>query len=250
MPAGCCSSLRDLSHAGPEAELKAHRDGISRVPEGYQGDYNIRKLFGSRELYAETSTRHHTTGQFEAPSAIARPERWFDSQQLFHRRPPHALLPWLLAEGSLTRLLTGASAGDFRVQRIAQGWQRPTLSESRLLGLAPDQRALVREVVLYGRGEPWVYGRSILPAQTLNGELRRLRRLQNSSLGALLFSYPQLHRAPFQLAYVDGATLPGLAQCAASLWGRRSRFELQHRALIVSEVFLPAFVARLPLPPR
>jgi chorismate-pyruvate lyase len=34
------------------------------------------------------------------------------------------------------------------------------------------------------------------------------------------------------------------------LWGRRSRFELRQRALIVSEVFLPAFQGRLPMPPH
>jgi chorismate lyase len=153
-------------------------------------------------------------------------------------------LPWLLAEGSLTRLLIAASAGDFRVERIAQQWQRPTLSEARLLGLIPSSRALVREVILWGCGEPWVYGRSILPAQSLCGDLRRLRQLQNSSLGTLLFQYPDLHRAPFQLSPIDGETLPAPISCVATLWGRRSRFELQRRALIVSEVFLPAFVAR------
>lgn len=216
--------------------------GWRRYRAEYQGDYNIRKLFGSRELYAETSTRHHTTGQSTPP----RPARWSDHHRPFHPRPPRALLPWLLAEGSLTRLLVAAAAGEFRVQRIAQRWQRPTLSEARLLGLAADRRALVREVILWGRGEPWVYGRSILPARTLTGDLRRLRGLRNSSLGALLFRHPGLRRAPFQLARVDGRTLPAPAHCDAALWGRRSRFELRQRALIVSEVFLPAFVARLP----
>jgi chorismate--pyruvate lyase len=199
-------------------------------------------------LYAETSTRHHTARTTPSTPA-SRSERWHDFNQLFHRRAPNSLLPWLLAEGSLTRLLIKASGGDFRVQRIEQGWGRPTRSEAQLLGLPPGRRALIREVILWGRGEPWVYGRSILPVSTLSGDLRRLRRLQNSSLGALLFSYPQLRRAPFQLAVVDGRTLPGPAQCAQTLWGRRSRFELRQRALIVSEVFLPAFQQHLPMPP-
>lgn len=195
-------------------------------------------------MYAETSTRHHT-----ARTTTSRSERWHDFNQLFHRRAPRSLLPWLLAEGSLTQLLIKASAGDFRVQRIEQDWGRPTRSEARLLGLPEGRRALIREVILWGRGEPWVYGRSILPVSTLSGDLRRLRRLQNSSLGALLFTYPQLRREPFQLAVVDGNTLPGPARSAETLWGRRSRFELRQRALIVSEVFLPAFQRRLPLPP-
>lgn len=194
-------------------------------------------------MYAETSTRHHT-GHHTGRRTAGPPGRWRDFNRALHRDAPRALLPWLLAEGSLTRLLIAASDGDFRVQRIDQSWRRPTHSEARLLDLPIGQRALIREVVLWGRGEPWVYGRSILPVHTLGGDLRRLRRLQNSSLGALLFSYPQLHRAPFQLARIDGATLPEPARCDAPLWGRRSRFELRQRALIVSEVFLPAFLAR------
>jgi chorismate--pyruvate lyase len=196
-------------------------------------------------LYAETSSRHHTART--TSTAIG---RWFDFSQLRHRRIPLALRAWLLGRGSLTQSLIKASAGDFRVQRIAHNWQRPTLSEARLLGVAPDSLALVREVVLWGRGQPWVYGRSIMPARSLDGDLRRLRRLQNSSLGALLFSYPQLHRAPFQLAQIDGNTLPEAARCDALLWGRRSRFELRRRALIVSEVFLPAFQSEIPTSPR
>jgi chorismate lyase len=200
-------------------------------------------------LYAETSTRHHTA-RIARGTAASRSQRWHDFDQIFHRRAPLHLLPWLLAEGSLTRLLVRAADGDFRVQRIHQGWGRPTRSEARLLGLAAGRRALIREVVLWGRGEPWVFGRSILPVATLSGDLRRLRKLQNSSLGALLFSYPQLQRAPFQLAAIDGMTLPEPARNEALLWGRRSRFELRGRALIVSEVFLPAFERRLPMPPR
>jgi chorismate--pyruvate lyase len=177
-------------------------------------------------------------------------ERWHDFSQLRHRHIPTALRAWLLAEGSLTQLLIKASAGAFRVQRITQDWQRPTLSEARLLGIAPDSLALVREVILWGGDQPWVYGRSIMPARSLDGDLRRLRRLQNSSLGALLFRYPNLHRAPFQLAQIDGNALPDEVRCDASLWGRRSRFELRHRALIVSEVFLPTFQTPALLPLR
>jgi chorismate--pyruvate lyase len=146
--------------------------------------------------------------------------------------------------------LIEASSGDFRVERIAQDWRRPSLSEAQLLDITADNRALVREVILWGRGEPWVYGRSIMPVRSLCGDLRRLRRLQNSSLGALLFSYPNLQRTPFQLARIDGNTLPEAIRSDAMLWGRRSRFELQQRPLIVSEVFLPALQARMLQPLR
>lgn len=182
-------------------------------------------------MYADSTTA-------SAPLSIPLPAapalvRWHPGAHWLRARLPLPLRPWLFAEGSLTRRLLAQSGGRFRVQVLAQCWQRPAAGEARLLGMAPTACALVREVILSGNGQPWVYARSILPATTLTGDLRRLRRLQDSSLGALLFTYPQLHRQPFEIAHSNG------------LWGRRSRFELGARALIVSEFFLPDFLDHL-----
>lgn len=166
---------------------------------------------------------------------------WFDRHQRRREHPPKLLLPWLFAEGSLTRHLLRASAGDFRVERIAQGWQRPTLSEAHLLDIDPQHFALIREVILWGRGEPWVYARSVIPFASLQGELRRLRRLRNSSLGALLFRYPQLQRTPFEIACIDADLLPPALRGSQPAWARRSRFAIREQRLIVGEIFLDAF---------
>lgn len=188
-------------------------------------------------MYAEKSNRHHSDSR-----ARARSVRWFNHRQFLSAQVPVALRPWLLAEGSLTQHLLRASAGAFRVERISQRWCRPTLSEARLLEIDPSQWALIREVVLWGRGEPWVFARSVMPARSLRGDLKRLRRLRNTSLGALLFKYPQLQRTPFQLARVAPASLPEKVRGHETLWGRRSRFSVNDRSLIVGEIFLDAFV--------
>jgi len=174
---------------------------------------------------------------------------WQHWRHFLRSELPSKLRPWLLAPGSLTRHLIEASNDAFHVELLAQTWQRPTRSEAALLGLQPQALALVREVVLHGHGIPWVYGRSIFPEYTLRGELRHLRKLRNSSLGSMLFRYPHLRRAPFELARVDGHSLPHKLACDARLWGRRSRFQLGERALIVSETFLPAFASDY-TPPR
>lgn len=190
-------------------------------------------------MYAENWLVPPAAQAPELLRAAARQLRWRDGRHHFRlqiqgsQQIPALLRPWLFAEGSLTQRLLDASAGTFRVQVLAQCWQRPTLAEARLLGIDPAALTLVREVILYGCGRPWVYARSILPEPTLTGDLRRLRKLQNSSLGALLFTYPQLRRRPFELA------------CSHGLWGRRSRFEVGSRALIVSEFFLPDFLSHL-----
>jgi chorismate--pyruvate lyase len=72
--------------------------------------------------------------------------------------------------------------------------------------------------------------------------LRRLRRLRNTSLGALLFQYPQLRRTPFELTRVNATLLPPTLKTSSVLWGRRSRFSVNGRSLIVGEIFLDALV--------
>lgn len=168
---------------------------------------------------------------------------WRDLRCHTRNQLPASVRPWLLDTGSLTARLVKASGGDFRVQVLSQRWQRPRLSERLLLGLGDRELALVREVALLCRGEPWVFARSVMPASSLQGRLRHLRKLRDSALGALLFRDPGMKRAPYELARIDGAStaIPAELRTPRSLWGRRSCFYLSGLPLMVSEIFLPAF---------
>ncbi|MGS2723568.1 chorismate--pyruvate lyase family protein [Porticoccus sp. GXU_MW_L64] len=179
------------------------------------------------------------------------------SNKLFHREPawrsyrrvprnsiPQSLRPWLLDQGSLTERLIAASDNCFRVQVLNQRWQLPRLSECRLLNLPGRHHALVREVILYGRDQPWVYARSVLPITTLTGRLRAMRQLDNRPLGALLFNDPTMKRTPMEIACLTAgnSVVPAqLGELQHPLWGRRSVFRLDSKPLMVSEIFLPAF---------
>jgi chorismate--pyruvate lyase len=167
-----------------------------------------------------------------------RPLRCFTPLKL-----PRTTRRWLLDEGSLTERLLTASGGAFRVQRLHQRWQIPLPSERRLLGMAGRQLALVREVALYCHEQPWVFARSVIPVNTLSGSLRHLRHLQNQSLGALIFSDPTLGRRPFELCLLPGNStyIDTTLRQRDVAWARRSRFALQGKYLLVSEVFLEAF---------
>ena len=119
----------------------------------------------------------------------------------------------------------------------------PLPSEQRLLDIAPRQQALVREVVLTLDHQPVVFARSVFPHASLTGPLTHLRRLQNRSLGEILFRNPRMQRSPFELSLIPGNSAylhPELRQALAA-WGRRSRFDISGRALMVSEVFLRQF---------
>ncbi|HSC75500.1 MAG TPA: chorismate lyase [Pseudomonadales bacterium] len=158
---------------------------------------------------------------------------------------------WLLDRGSLTRRLQKKSGGHFSVKVLKQRWEKPKLDEARALNISPDQLALVREVILYGCDQPWVYARSVLPQQVLNGRLRFLRRLGNKPLGALLFSNPSIRREPVVVQCYAPSRLPPLLQKPSQqpLWGRYSIFRYGRGGILVSEIFLPAFVDSVMLSP-
>ncbi len=159
---------------------------------------------------------------------------------------PSAWRPWLEDRGSLTRRLLLASDGDLRVRILRQEPGTVAQDEARALGLRPRCRALIREVVLLGRGMPWVYARSILPLSTLTGRLRRLRHLDNRPLGQVLFNDRSMTRDAVQVTRLSAAALPPRIDLprgvpTAPLWGRRSVFRLDGKPLLVAEFFLPDF---------
>lgn len=151
--------------------------------------------------------------------------------------------PWLLDKGSLTVHLRRQSAGNFRVQVLSQQWALPHLSERRLLGMGDREWGLIREVLLCCHGQAWVYARSVLPARSLTGHLRRLRGLDDRPLGHLLFSDRSMRRIPYEICRIHAAQLPvvGIDADDKLLWGRRSCFVFDDRPIMVSEIFLPSF---------
>lgn len=164
----------------------------------------------------------------------------------FDRQPPSAdLLDWLLDPGSLTQRLQEHCAGRFRVVPLGQYWQRPMLNEAQALDVKPHETAFVREVHLLCDDQPWVFARTVIPVRSLKGQRRRLCRLGNKPLGAVLFADPGMQRSGIEIARLHApqglfqrATAP-LQSVPAEIWGRRSAFFLGGHPLLVSEIFLP-----------
>lgn len=179
------------------------------------------------------------------------------SNHRFHREPawqmlrrvavsqaPYEWRHWLLDRGSLTERLLAKSNGQLRVRVLSQQLETPRLSECRRLHMHSRSLAMVREVILYGRDQPWVYARSILPLTTLTGRLRCLRKLDNRPLGQLLFNDPSMHRDPIETACLTRGNCdlpPAMGVFDRPLWGRRSVFRLDDKPMLVSEIFLPTF---------
>jgi len=187
-----------------------------------------------------------------ALSTFRRAAIWRPVVRLSRAAIPEHYRAWLLDPSSLTqRVVAVCGGGRFRVQVLAQAWQRPYPDERRRLGLHNDTRALVRQVRLLCDDEPWVYARTVIPRATLTGHERRLSRLGNRSLGAALFADPTMEREAMEVAALapgqplyDVAT-QDQAPAKTEIWGRRSVFRLSGKPLLVSEIFL----AKIPVAP-
>ena len=157
------------------------------------------------------------------------------------------LLNWLQHPGSLTARLRAHCGGHFAVEVLNQYWGCARLDETQALGMPLRARVLIREVLLKGYGQPWVWARSILPERSLTGSLRYLRKLDNQPLGGWLFKQPTLERGPVNIRNFQPGdpALPPALQTDQSLWGRRSVFRLHGKPLLVGEVFLPQFLKTL-----
>ena len=175
-----------------------------------------------------------------------REARWTPVGRLRQGEIPVAIKSWLLDRGSLTQRIVEACAGKFRVEVRGQSWQRPLPSELRQLKLRKGSDALVRQVNLLCSELRWVYARTVIPRQTLVGDLRQLANLGSRPLGAFLFAYPGMRRLQMEVARLHAGdelyerALAGLELRPSMIWGRRSLFCLKNKPVLVYEIFLPA----------
>lgn len=167
---------------------------------------------------------------------------WYKRKQCVALKIPDEINHWLFDSSSLTARLIERCSGKFRVELLSQKRTTPTPDEIRALGLRYRSHAIIRQVILYCDDTPWVYARSVIPITTLSGPLRRLGRLGDKPLGAVLFADRSIVRGEVEVAAIK--------PCHESymwtgnkgdrlLWGRRSVFRQRRKALLVSEFFLP-----------
>lgn len=158
---------------------------------------------------------------------------------------PALLYKWLRDTGSLTTRIRSNCSEQFRVNLLDQGWGRPLYSEQQLLAMRHKERAIVREVELFCGGTPWVFARTLIPASSLRGPVRRLTMLGEKPLGEILFADPAVQRGQTQVARLlpghplfDAAT-DRMERVPPEIWGRRTLFYLAGFPLLVNEIFLP-----------
>ncbi|MEQ9877491.1 chorismate lyase [Pectobacterium aroidearum] len=144
---------------------------------------------------------------------------------------PPSVLPehigdWLMETGSMTQRLEKYCA-QLTVTLCREGFVSSQSLGEESEQLPPDERYWLREVVLYGDERPWLFGRTIVPQQTLDGTDSALTKIGNQPLGRYLFEQKSLTRD-----YIHTG-------CCEGLWARRSRLCVSGFPLLLTELFLP-----------
>lgn len=136
----------------------------------------------------------------------------------------------VLEQGSLSRLLAQhcqqLKVNVLNNQPIAQD----CLSDDEQSLLLPEN-CWLREVVLQGDNTPWVIGRTLIPESTIRDPQHDLSKQGDRPLGLTVFSADNVYRDALQVGWVK--TPHG------RLLARRSRLWMNHKPMLVAELFLP-----------
>ena len=152
---------------------------------------------------------------------VTLPPVWVDPSQLV---VPNAYLRnWLLDTGSLTERLQ-SQCHHFQLHLLGQRQMTPELEEIAHISSInhqSEQQWQIREVILHGNHQPWVFARSVICNALCQADFAGLG---DKPLGQIIFNDQRFTRHPFQICQI----LPdsGLAQklginSELALWGRR-----------------------------
>jgi chorismate--pyruvate lyase len=89
---------------------------------------------------------------------------------------------------------------------------------------------LLRKVILKGDDTPWVLGRTLIPRVTLDDQHSDLSQQGNIPLGLTVFSAENVKRDALQVGWVIAGD--------ERLLARRSRLWMNHKPMLVAELFL------------
>ncbi len=151
---------------------------------------------------------------------------------------PNVLYAWLNHAGSFMQRLNQYGIANSKIDVIREGWFKPEAWEGELLQLK-DDTAWIREVCILSEKRVWMYARTVVPKDMLQ-EKQELSCLANRSLGSVLFQDPKIKRDKFDFIFIEPAELwQDFLTQALQQWVRRSLFNLEGRALLLSEIFMP-----------
>lgn len=145
--------------------------------------------------------------------------------------PSQNIRDWLLEQGSLSRRLRSHCSAlkvDLQFHQWLSG-SYLTNDEETLLDSPAD--CLLRRVLLRGDEQPWVIGSTLIPQATAEDQSYNLSNLGEIPLGETVFKADVVDRDCLQLSRVQIDDVV--------LYARRSRLWMNHKPMLVTELFLP-----------
>lgn len=132
---------------------------------------------------------------------------------------------WLLYQGSLTKKLQ-QYCQQLKVEVVAEKWTSAITSEF----VEYDEPVWLREVILKGDEQPWIFAQTRLPQSTMNHVAPDIMSLGSTPIGLWLFAQ-QPKRIKLEWSY-DAST---------GLYARRSVLLLNQYPIEIKELFLQDF---------
>ncbi|EJF81079.1 chorismate lyase [Bartonella doshiae] len=160
----------------------------------------------------------------DSRDSILPPIKWLSDQ---NPSIPESFRNWLMESGSMTlRLKNYCTCIHVEPQRECFITRDQLQEEAE--HLPNSARYWLREVILRGDDQPWLFGRTVIPQETLFEHNQEIMSLGTIPLGNYLFNSGTLTRDYIHIGQQD------------ALWARRSRLRLSGKPLLLTELFLTA----------
>ncbi|WP_306331766.1 chorismate lyase [Vibrio injensis] len=137
---------------------------------------------------------------------------------------------WLLEQGSLSRLMA-QRCQQLSITQHDNQWLEPAQLDFTEVAWLTAETCLLRQVILAGDTRPWVFGRTLIPQSSLQGQSDDLTQQGAIPLGLTVFNSDHVRRDGLQVGWAMTSDGPLLA--------RRSRLWMNHKPMLVAELFLP-----------
>jgi chorismate--pyruvate lyase len=164
--------------------------------------------------------------------------------KLINHVPPDELYSWLTYPQSLTKRLED-EVGEAYLTILKQGWRNQAWWDRYKLKFDGDQQVFHREIVISAKSKPCWYARTIIPANTYYAHLEFFSRLEQESLGHLIFCSNDVARLSLNYYLITPESieyywLKPIIPMLGNLWGRLSVFTIStHYLFYLVEIFLP-----------
>ncbi len=181
------------------------------------------------------------------PSMLINP----DTFSAVYREPPDRLLPWLTHQASLTEKLKN-EANVAHLQVLKQAWETPDWWDKHVLNIG-GELVLHREIAMWVENEPCWYARTIFPQTTYIKDAAFFDRLQNESLGQLIFGNNEVKRISLVNHTINHQSIEyhwinkWINHNADELWVRKSTFVIAELSpFFLIEIILPGLLRCVP----